>query len=126
MKCFYLRLQGVFFDVEIESESENLGFFTTFAIFSENENLVRQILERELASRFSRNGVKVRRDGFLRSTCWIEEFNAYQEPPEVMPDGFSFFRWRFVDLPGMMFSMMRYNWGSSWRSVRLLNVSSSG
>lgn len=122
MKCFYLRLQGVFFDVGIEGESENLGFFTTFAIFAENENVVRNKLERELAARLFNNGVKVRSDGLLRSTCWIEAFNEYQEPPAVMPDGFSFYRWRAVDLPGMLLSMVRYRWGRSWRSVRLLDV----
>ncbi|HJU38003.1 MAG TPA: hypothetical protein VJ724_00420 [Tahibacter sp.] len=125
MRCFHLRLQGVFFDVQIEGKSENLGFFTTFAIFAANENAVRAVLERELATRLSDNGVNARNAGLLRSACWIEAYDEYREPPADMPDGFSFYRWRWADLPGMLLSMVRYRGRSHWRSVRLLSLRSS-
>ena len=119
MRCFYLRLQGIFFDVNTDGERGQLGFFTTFAIYAERETEVRPTLERRLTARLAGNGVAIRRRGLRRSICWIEQYSEYTEPPETMPEGFTFFPLRVAELFGTVSDMLRYRSGRHWRSIRL-------
>lgn len=120
MKCFFIRIEGIFFSIDVDGESTSVGFFSTFAIDADDDHAVREKLISDLRVRLAKNGVKPNNSGALKSFCWIDEYGEYSTPPDVRPDGFSFFRWRVTDLPRFMYLKARLRWKRSWRVLDFL------